>query len=123
MRRSRRTTSSARCLAVAVSQAAGFSGNPEPDHCSSAATKASCASSSARFTLRTIRASTAISFADSSLQTASSVARTGSPTAYWKSASSNSGRISTSQVAPGCGFGQRLSHSTASCIDFTCQSQ
>jgi hypothetical protein len=46
---------------------------PDTGHCSSAATSASCASSSARPTSRTIRARPAISRADSILQTASIV--------------------------------------------------
>ena len=49
----------------------GCPGTPVSGHCSSAATSASCASSSARPTSRTMRASPAISFADSILQTAS----------------------------------------------------
>jgi len=44
-----------RCFAVAISQAPGFSGMPAAGHCSSAATSASCARSSARPTSRTIR--------------------------------------------------------------------
>ena len=43
----RRTRSMARRLAVAMSQAPGLSGTPDCGHCSSAATSASCASSSA----------------------------------------------------------------------------
>src|SRR5882724_11228816 len=61
----------ARCLAVAMSQAPGLSGTPDFGHCSSAATRASCARSSARPTSRTIRARPAMSLADSILQTAS----------------------------------------------------
>src|SRR5690348_5447983 len=63
----------ARCLAVAISQAPGLSGTPDCGHCSSAATSASCARSSARPTSRTIRVSPAISLGDSILQTASMV--------------------------------------------------
>ena len=61
----------ARCFAVAMSQAPGLSGTPDSGHCSSAATSASCASSSARPTSRTIRARPAMSLADSIRQTAS----------------------------------------------------
>src|SRR5258705_2231201 len=61
----------ARCFAVAMSQAPGLSGTPDSGHRSSAATRASCASSSARPTSRTIRARPAMSRADSILQTAS----------------------------------------------------
>ena len=57
----RRSWSIARCLAVAISQAPGLSGTPARGHCSSAATSASCASSSARPTSRTMRARPAIS--------------------------------------------------------------
>src|SRR5215211_2535859 len=61
----------ARCLAAVISQAPGLSGTPDSGHCSSAATRASCARSSATPTSRTIRARPAISLADSILQTAS----------------------------------------------------
>src|SRR5258707_14170824 len=61
----------ARCLAVAISQAPGFSGMPDFGHCSSAATRASCARSSARPTSRTIRVRPAMSLGDSILHTAS----------------------------------------------------
>src|ERR1700704_4923100 len=61
----------ARCLAVAMSQAPGLSGTPDSGHCSSAATSASCARSSARPTSPTIRARPAMSLADSIRQTAS----------------------------------------------------
>src|SRR5712691_1253299 len=54
-----------------MSQAPGLSGTPDSGHRSSAATSASCASSSARPTSRTIRARPAMSLADSILQTAS----------------------------------------------------
>src|SRR5207244_6193394 len=54
-----------------MSQAPGLSGTPVPGQVSSAATRASCASSSARPTSRTIRASPAMTLADSILQTAS----------------------------------------------------
>src|SRR5271156_3302302 len=67
----RRNRSRARCLAVAINHAPGLSGMPAAGHCSSAATSASCASSSARPTSRTMRASPAIIRADSILQTAS----------------------------------------------------
>ena len=50
---------------------AGLLGTPDSGHCSSAATRASCASSSATPTSRTIRARPAMSRADSILQTAS----------------------------------------------------
>src|SRR5882762_4957729 len=61
----------ARCLAAAMSQAPGLSGTPDFGHCSSAATRASCARSSATPTSRTIRARPAMSRGDSILQTAS----------------------------------------------------
>src|SRR5713226_2080242 len=61
----------ARCFAVAMSHAPGLSGMPDSGHCSSAATRASCASSSARPTSRTIRVRPAMILADSILQTAS----------------------------------------------------
>jgi hypothetical protein len=67
----RRSLSMARCLAVAISHAPGLSGMPDSGHCSSAATSASCASSSARPTSRTMRASPAMILADSIRQTAS----------------------------------------------------
>src|SRR5882762_2883027 len=67
----RRKASIARCFAVAMSQAPGLSGMPDSGHCWSAATRASCASSSARPTSRTIRARPAMILADSILQTAS----------------------------------------------------
>src|SRR5688572_10396005 len=54
-----------------MSQAPGLSGTPVSGHRSSAATSASWARSSARPTSRTIRASPAMSLADSILQTAS----------------------------------------------------
>src|SRR5438309_5062179 len=54
-----------------MSQAPGLSGTPDSGHCSSAATRASCANSSARPTSRTIRARPAMILADSILQTAS----------------------------------------------------
>src|SRR6266567_4665402 len=66
-----RNKSIARCFAVAISQAPGLSGTPDSGHCSSAATRASCASSSARPTSRTIRARPAMILADSILQIAS----------------------------------------------------
>ena len=61
----------ARFFAVAMSQAPGLSGTPDSGHRSSAATSASCASSSAMPTSRTIRARPAMSRADSIRQTAS----------------------------------------------------
>src|SRR5438270_4735062 len=63
-----------------MSQAPGFSGTPETGHCSSAATRASCASSSAVVKSPTMRASPAISRADSMRQIAS-IARCASPAA------------------------------------------
>src|SRR5437867_5518259 len=63
----------ARCFAVAISQAPGLSGTPDLGHCSSAATRASCARSSARPTSCTIRMRLAMSLGDSILQTASMV--------------------------------------------------
>src|SRR5437867_2851902 len=61
----RRIRSVARCFAVLISQAPGFSGTPDVGHCSSAATRASCASSSAVPMSPTMRASPAMSRADS----------------------------------------------------------
>src|SRR6266851_4483820 len=61
----------ARCLAVAMSQAPGLSGTPDSGQCSSAATRASCAKSSATPTSRTMRARPAMSLGDSIRQTAS----------------------------------------------------
>src|SRR6266550_2965233 len=61
----------ARCLAVAMSQAPGLSGTPDSGHCSSAATSASCARSSATPMSPTMRAKPAMSLADSIRQTAS----------------------------------------------------
>ena len=63
----------AQFLAVAISQAPGLSGMPVSGHRSSATTRASCASSSASPTSRSIRARPAISFACSILKTASMV--------------------------------------------------
>jgi hypothetical protein len=60
-----------RRLAAAISQAPGLSGIPDAGHCSSAATSASWARSSATDTSRTMRVSPAISRADSMRQTAS----------------------------------------------------
>src|SRR6266487_814357 len=74
----RRMRSIARCLAVPISQAPGFSGTPEVGHCSRAATRASCASSSAVPMSPTMRASPAMSRADSMRQIAS-MARFASP--------------------------------------------
>src|SRR6267143_262775 len=54
-----------------MSQAPGLSGTPVPGQVSSAARKASCASSSARPTSRTLRARPAMTLADSIFQTAS----------------------------------------------------
>src|SRR5262245_52566413 len=69
----RRRRSMARCLAATISQAPGLSGIPDLGHCSSAATSASCASSSARPTSRTMRARPAMSFACSIRKIASTV--------------------------------------------------
>ncbi len=69
----RRSRSMARCFAVVMSQAPGLSGTPDSGHRSRATTRASWASSSARPTSRTIRASPPMSRADSILQTASIV--------------------------------------------------
>src|SRR5947207_11869553 len=63
--------STARCLAVPISQAPGRSGTPSAGNCSSAATRASCASSSAVPMSPTTRASPATSRADSIRQIAS----------------------------------------------------
>src|SRR2546421_10738710 len=67
----RRIASIAPCFAVHISQAPGRSGIPEAGHCSSAATRASCASSSAVPMSPTTRTSPAISRADSIRQIAS----------------------------------------------------
>src|SRR2546428_1135907 len=61
----------ARCFAVPMSHAPGRSGTPSAGHCSSAATRASCASSSAVPMSPTTRASPAMSRADSMRQIAS----------------------------------------------------
>ena len=65
----------ARCFAVAVSHAPGFGGTPVEGQRSSATTNASWATSSARPTSRTIRATVAITRADSIRQIASICAR------------------------------------------------
>src|SRR5919199_1013506 len=67
----RRSPSTPRRLAVVMSQPPGLSGIPDCGHCSSAATRASWARSSATDTSRTMRVSPAISRADSIRQTAS----------------------------------------------------
>src|SRR5205807_3909362 len=67
----RRRTSMARRFAAAMSQAPGLFGTPDAGHCSSAATSASWARSSATATSRTMRVSPAINRADSIRQTAS----------------------------------------------------
>src|SRR3569832_234769 len=61
----------ARRLAAAVSHAAGLSGIPEEGHCWTAASKASCAKSSARPTSRTMRVSPAMTLPASIFHTAS----------------------------------------------------
>src|SRR5712671_6924123 len=61
----------ARCFAVAISHAPGPSGTPRTGHCSSAITRASCASSSAAPTSSVILARPAIRRGDSIRQTAS----------------------------------------------------
>src|SRR5262245_27758428 len=68
---SRRRVSSARRLATVISQAPGFSGTPVFGHSARATTSASCASSSARSTLRTMRARPAMSLARSMRKVAS----------------------------------------------------
>src|SRR5258707_119338 len=60
-----------RRFAADISHAPGLFGTPDSGHCSSAATSASCARSSAMPTSRTMRVKPAISFADSMRQTAS----------------------------------------------------
>ena len=65
-----RSWSSARFFAVVMSHVPGLSGTPRVGQCSSAATSASCASSSASPTSRTIRATAAMTLADSMRQTA-----------------------------------------------------
>ncbi len=77
----RRTRSTARCLAVAMSQAPGRSGTPDPGHCSRAATSASCASSSAMPMSRTMRVTPAMIRADSIRNTASTVLAVSAPPA------------------------------------------
>src|SRR2546423_662555 len=67
----RRIRSVARCFAVAINQGPGLSGTPEVGHCSSAATSASCASSSAVPMSPTRRLSRAMSRGDSIRQIAS----------------------------------------------------
>ena len=90
---SRRSASMARRLAVAISQAPGLAGTPAPGHSASAMTSASCASSSARSTLRIMRARPAISLARS-MRKIASIARCVSPALMppcrpepWKAAS------------------------------------
>src|SRR6266550_433908 len=73
----RRRWSMARCFAVAMSHAPGLSGTPDWGHCSSAATSASCARSSATPMSPTTRARPAMSLADSIRQTASMASATG----------------------------------------------
>jgi hypothetical protein len=53
----------------------------------------------------------------------SSCARSSGVNSLPKSSASKTGRISISDSSPGIGSGQRLTHSTASSIDFTCQIQ
>src|SRR5688500_10129444 len=60
----------ARCLAAAINQAPALFGMPDAGHCSSAATSASCARSSAGPTSRTMRARLAMIFVASMRQTA-----------------------------------------------------
>src|SRR5580692_3171114 len=67
----RRSSSMPRRLAVTISHAPGLSGMPDAGHCSSAATSASWARSSATATSRTMRVSPAINRADSIRHTAS----------------------------------------------------
>src|SRR5438105_471975 len=76
----RRIRSVARCFAVPISQAPGRSGTPEVGHCSSAATRASCASSSAVPMSPTVRVSPAMSRADS-IRHIASIARCASAVA------------------------------------------
>ena len=61
----------ARRLAAAISQAPGLSGTPDFGHSDNAITQASCASSSAKLTSRTIRARPAMSLARSIRKTVS----------------------------------------------------
>src|SRR5262249_54889156 len=63
----------ARRLAATMSQAPGLSGTPDTGHCSSAATSASCAKSSARPISRTSRVRAPMSLGDSIRHTASMV--------------------------------------------------
>ena len=60
----------ARRFAVVISHATGLSGTPVAGHCSSAATRASCARSSARLTSRVIRVRAPTRRADSARQAA-----------------------------------------------------
>ncbi len=71
----RRCESTARFLAVVISQPAGFGGTPVRGHCSSAATRASCAYSSASPTSRVTLARPAMSRPDSMRQMASTSRR------------------------------------------------
>src|SRR3954470_10744357 len=75
---SRRKASTARRLATAISQAPGLAGTPVLGHSDRATTSASCASSSARSTFRTMRARPAMSLARS-MRKVASIARCGSP--------------------------------------------
>ena len=68
---SRRKASTARRLATAISQAPGLAGTPVLGHSDRATTSASCASSSARSTFRTMRARPAMSLARSMRKVAS----------------------------------------------------
>ena len=88
-----RRRSSARCLAVVMSHAAGLSGTPLSGHVSSAATRASCASSSASPTSRTMRATPAMMRADSMRKTASIALCVADPAIALPSASARLGAI------------------------------
>ena len=100
---SRRKKLIAWCLAVAMSQAPGLSGTPDSGHCSSAATRASCASSSATPTSRTMRARPAISLGDSIRKTAW-IARCVSETVTRAGLAGSSGTGSPRRVWAAIGF-------------------
>ena len=122
----RRSWSIARCLAVAISQAPGLSGMPDCGHCSSAATSASWARSSAHPMSWTMRARAPITRADSIRHTASIARRVSARTAIVPHAASSKSDISytcrTSMMSPSLA-GQRLAHSTASSLDRAWMSQ
>ncbi len=96
---SRRIRSTARCFAVNMSQPPGFGGTPARGHCSSAATWASCASSSAVAISPTSRVSPATSRGHSIRHAASIARRARSGLA----AADGSGTVDRSDTADGSG--------------------